>query len=619
MPGLDLLGGGVFAAAALIVIVILLVFFVARRYKVAGPNEALVIAGASGSKVRQPDGSLSSATGEGVRVVVGAGAVVLPVIHKAERLTLQSYKKDIELSDAVTTQGIRVKIKGTAVFKIGRQPDQIRKAAERFLKQEGTIAETVEEVLKGSLRGIVGQLTIDELITQREAFVKRVTDEANEPLSRLGLDLDVLNIQEITDEGFSGQLSYIEQLGKRNYQDARRQAEVAEAEAQQAIIAAQRERDLAAAEALSRTEAATARASQSGPLAQAEAAREVTRRQTELAELEALRREKELLATTVKLAAAEAAAAIERANGEREARIAAAEAEAARVRIEGQAVADAIAARGEAEAEALALRAEAYRAFNAAALVSTVLERLPDVVSAAAEPMSNIDNLTVLSTDGASEVVRTTTNTVVQASEVLKGLTGVDIRELFSSAIGSDDAPAAGDLAERLRTKRDERRATIAATTSTRRGSVAPVAPAPEGETAEAEADPEPVQTGRQPGAPNSPGEDGPSGAARADAPRRTEGTPSAARETGGPGPALAGPSAPAAASDDGLRSLLESLARTPVMGGLLADRRLGDVMASRRTPAAARRTYEALPAKVRDAVDGYSLRQLMDIYDVKP
>jgi flotillin len=588
MPIVDLLGGGVFAATAVIVIVVLLVFFVARRYKIAGPNEALIIAGASGSRIRQQDGTVVAAEDRGVRVVVGAGAVVLPIVHKDERLKLQSYKKDIELTDAVTTQGIRVRIKGTAVFKIGRQPDQIRKAAERFLKQEEAIAETVEEVLKGSLRGIVGQLTIDELITQREAFVKRVTDEANEPLSRLGLDLDVLNVQEITDEGFSGQLSYIEQLGKRNYQDARRQAEVAEAEAQQQIIAAQRERDLAAAEALARTEAAAARAAQSGPLAQAEAAREVTRRQTELAELEAQRREKELLASTVKLAAAEAQAAIERANGERAARIAVAEAEAARVRIEGQAVADAIAARGEAEAEALALRAEAYRAFNAAALVSTVLERLPEVVAAAAEPMGNIDNLTVLSTDGASDIVRTTTGTVTQASEVLRGLTGVDVRELFAKALVGDDDRPPGDLAGRLRARRDERRADLPTGPATADGGLGAAPRGTSEPTATGEAGGEPTLTVVQPeGEAQGPDTEGGAWEPAYDAGVRGGGT---------------------------VRGLLAA-ADAASLPEALADRPVGELMRSRRTPAALRRAYEALPAGVRSTIDDLSLSQVRERY----
>ena len=457
-------GGGVFATAALIVIVVLLVIYIARRYQVAGPNEALIIAGARGSKVRQATGAVAVSDDQGIRVVVGAGAVILPIVNRAFRLSLQTYRSPIQLDDGVPAQGIRVRVNATAVFKIGRLPDQIRAAAERFIGQENQIEPTVQQVLVGSMRGIVGKLTIDDLVTNRDELVRQVVGEAKNELSPLGIELDVLNIQDITDEGFSGQESYILQLGLKNYQTARQEAQVAQARAEMEIIAARREQALKAAEAKAVTDAAEQRAAQAGPLAQAEAAQEVTRRQTELAELAAIRREKELLASTVKVAAADAAAVVERAQGDRSAKIAAAEAEGQRVRIEGTAAADAISARGEAEAEVLALRAEAYQSFNAAAIVAAILERLPDVVRAAAEPIGNIANLTVVSTDGASEIVRTSASTVTQATGILQGLTGVDLREKVNDALGgSGVVEKAGDLAERLRKRREERAARTAA------------------------------------------------------------------------------------------------------------------------------------------------------------
>jgi flotillin len=460
----NVLGGGVFATAALIVVIVLLVMYIARRYQVAGPNEALIIAGARGSKVRQSTGELSVTDDQGIRVVVGAGAVILPIVNRAFKLSLQTYRSPIQLDDGVTAQGIRVRVNATAVFKIGRLPDQIRAAAERFIGQENQIEPTVQQVLVGSMRGIVGKLTIDDLVTNRDELVRQVVGEAKNELAPLGIELDVLNIQDITDEGFSGQESYILQLGLKNYQTARQEAQVAQARAEMEIIAARREQSLRAAEAKAVTDAAEQKAAQAGPLAQAEAAQEVTRRQTELAELAATRREKELLAATVKPAAADAAAVIERAQGDRAAKIAAAEAEGQRVRIEGVAAADAIAARGEAEAEVLALRAEAYQSFNAAAIVAAILERLPEVVRAAAEPMSNISTLTVLSTDGASEVVRTATNTVAQATEVLRGMTGIDLRETVNEAVSSAAvADKVGDLADRLKKRREERAARAAA------------------------------------------------------------------------------------------------------------------------------------------------------------
>jgi uncharacterized membrane protein YgcG len=194
------------------------------------------------------------------------------------------------------------------------------------------------------------------------------------------------------------------------------------------------------------------------------------RKQTELAELEAARKEKELLTTTVRPAEAEAEAQVRRAEGDKAARIAQAQAEAERVKLAGQAEASVTVTKGEAsarvtevnaaaeatrttlegnaeagivfnkgeaEAKALALRAEAYRQFNEAAVIQTVLSMLPEIVRAAAEPMANIRDLTVISTDGASDVVRNATRTVTEASAAVKGLTGLDVPALISNAIGS--------------------------------------------------------------------------------------------------------------------------------------------------------------------------------------
>ena len=113
-----------------------------------------------------------------------------------------------------------------------------------------------------------------------------------------------------------------------------------------------------------------------------------------------------------------------------------AEAEAQRTTLEGNAEAGIVFTKGEAEAKALELRAQAYRQFNEAAVIQTVLSMLPDIVRAAAEPMGNIGSLTVLSSDGASEVVRTTTRTVAEAGAAVKGLTGIDVPALLGSAVG---------------------------------------------------------------------------------------------------------------------------------------------------------------------------------------
>src|SRR5712664_45078 len=442
-----------FLVVTLVVIVILILAFVASRYKVAGANEAIIVAGARGAKVRDEHGKVASTPGDkGVKVVVGGGTIVMPLLNRIGRLKLTARQINVSLSDAVTSQGIKVQVQGVATFKIGRDVESLRNAAERFLDAKPEQVDSiVKNVLEGSLRSIVGTLTIEELIRDRQKLLQQVQDAAKGDLATSGLQIDAFTIQSFSDES-----SYIELLGKQSVatitRDARmaqastdQEAAVREAEAQQIKINAARDVSLREAETKMQVAAAQARADQAGPLAQAEAQQEVVRRQTELAQLEADRKEKELLSTTVKPAAAEAQAVIARAEGDKRARIASAEADAETTRLEGGAEAQIVLTKGEAEAKALAMRAEAYKQFNEAAIIQTVLSALPDIVRAAAEPMGHINSLTVMSADGASDLVKNATRAVVESSTAIKGLTGLDVPSLVGGALGRG-------FGERLRT-----------------------------------------------------------------------------------------------------------------------------------------------------------------------
>ena len=433
-----------FLAVTGVIILILILAFVASRYKVAGANEAIIVAGSRGSKVRDERGQAVSTPGDkGVKVVVGGGTIVMPLLNRVGRLKLTARQINVQLSDAVTSQGIKVQVQGVATFKIGRDVESLRNAAERFLDAKPEQVDSiVKNVLEGSLRSIVGTLTIEELIRDRQKLLQQVQDAAKGDLATSGLQIDAFTIQSFSDES-----NYIELLGQQSVstvtRDARmakastdQEAAVREAEAQQIKINAARDVSLREAETKTQVAAAQARADQAGPLAQAEAQQEVVRRQTELAQLEADRKEKELLSSTVKPAAAEAQAVIARAEGAKRARIASAEADAETTRLEGGAEAQIVLTKGEAEAKALAMRAEAYKQFNEAAIIQTVLSALPDIVRAAAEPMSHIDSLTVMSADGASDLVRNATRAMVESTTAIKGLTGLDVPGLIGGAMG---------------------------------------------------------------------------------------------------------------------------------------------------------------------------------------
>jgi flotillin len=484
----DFVGSGVLPVFLAIVIVVLLVSYIGSRYKVAGANEALVV---SGQRDRGPDGRRS------LKVVRGGGVIVLPLVNKVGKLKLTARQINVNLADAVTRQGIKVAVQGVATFKIGADDESIRNAAERFLEsKDEEVDSIVKNVLEGSLRSIVGTLTVEELNLDRQKFQQAVQDAARGDLATSGLQIDSFTIQAIRDES-----GYMELIGQqetaRRERDARmakaaadQEASVREAEAEQIKINASRDVLLRRAETETQTAAAQARAAQAGPLAEAEATQEVTRKQTELAELEAARKEKELLTSVVRPAEAEAEAQVRRAEGDKSARIAQAQAEAERVKLagsaeaavtvtkgeaqarvvevnasaeaqrttlEGNAEAGITFTKGEAEAKALALRAEAYRQFNEAAVIQTVLSMLPEIVRAAAEPLANIDHLTVLSNDGASDVVKTVTRTVTEANATVKGLTGIDIPALVGDAMGDSGrwggggAPSPGGRTPRKR------------------------------------------------------------------------------------------------------------------------------------------------------------------------
>ncbi len=440
----DFITSSPFLVVTGVVILILILAFVASRYKVAGANEAIIVAGSRGAKVHDERGQQISSPGDkGVKVVVGGGTIVMPLLNRIGRLKLTARQINVQLSDAVTSQGIKVQVQGVATFKIGRDVESLRNAAERFLDAKPEQVDSiVKNVLEGSLRSIVGTLTIEELIRDRQKLLQQVQDAAKGDLATSGLQIDAFTIQSFSDES-----NYIELLGQQSVatitRDARmakattdQEAAVREAQAQQIKINAARDVSLREAETKTQVAAAQARADQAGPLAQAEATQEVVRKQTELAQLEADRKEKELLSTIVKPAAADAQAVIARAEGEKRARIAAAEADAETTRLEGGAEAQIVLTKGEAEAKALAMRADAYKQFNEAAIIQTVLAALPEIVKAAAEPMGHIDSLTVMSADGASDLVKNATRAVIESTTAIKGLTGLDVPSLVGGALG---------------------------------------------------------------------------------------------------------------------------------------------------------------------------------------
>ncbi len=424
-----------------VVLLVVLGLFIAawlfsRNYLKVSPN---VVAVLSGRRRKLADGRVV-----GYRMVKGGAALKFPLLEKVEYLSLNVMTIPLEIKRAYTVKGVPVSVKAVANVKIRSDDMSLQAAAERFLAMtHDQIQRVIFQTLEGHLRSILGTLTVEEINCDRQSFAQKLTSEAAADLEKMGLGVDVLTIQEISDEE-----GYLDALGKRRTAEVKRDGTIGEAEATrdakiksaQALQEgerakftaeaeiAQAERDFQIRQAQYRAEVETqqARAKQAGPLSEAQArqgvvAEEVkvdrtrTQEMISVQEQEVQRRQKELEATVIKPADAERQAAIVRAEGakqsaileaegRRSALIAMAEAEQEKLRKEGfgrasaveaegkaeaskieaigLAQAKAIEAQGLAEAAAILRKAEAWQRFNEAAKLQTILEKLPAILQA---------------------------------------------------------------------------------------------------------------------------------------------------------------------------------------------------------------------------------------------
>jgi flotillin len=456
---------------ALIIIVVglfLVLMLLSKNYIKVSPNRAAII---SGKRRKLPDGSTV-----GYRQVRGAATLVIPFLEKVEYLDLNVITVPLATSRAYTVQGVPVSVKAVANVKIKGDDPSLRAAAERFLGMpQEQFHKLVFQTLEGHLRAILGTLTVEEINNDRQSFALKLTTEAAGDLEKMGIGLDALTIQEISDEE-----GYLDALGKRRTAEVKRDAEIGQAEANrdskikasqalqegekvrlstEALIAqSNRETEIQKAQVAAEIQKERAKANQAGPLAEAKAQQEVvaeevriekirTQEQIAVQEQEVLRKEKELEATVVKQAEAERRASVLRAQGlqesaileaegRKQAQIAQAEAEAQKLQREGEGRAKAVEAEGKAEAEkiralglaeaeklqaqglaqakaieaqglaeaaAIKEKAAAWREFNDAARLQTILEKLPSIIessapifAAVAEPLGKIDKIVMI-------------------------------------------------------------------------------------------------------------------------------------------------------------------------------------------------------------------------------
>lgn len=427
---------------AIVLVVVVVGLALIKRYKIASPSEAFIITGRRG----RTDADLS-----GQKVVTGSGVFVWPIVQSVKIMDLSARRINIPIRSAVSLNGVKLNVDGIAVIKVGGDASSIRSAAQRFLTQQDQIDVFATETLAGALRSVVGKLTVEEIIRDRAAFAGQVAEATESAFTGQGLTVDTFQIQDITDaEG-----TYLRDLGRPELARIAQAADIAEADArrrsEQARIAAEREilastQELALQQAAvkAETDAASARAAAAGPLAAAAREQEVLAEREKVAQAQAALTDRELDTSVRKPADADRYRVEQEARAQQTSTIAAAEAErdkraalAEATRIEGEATAAATLAVGTSEAEAMTLKAEAFSKYSQAAIVEMLVRTLPDVARELSAPMSNISDMTILSTDGVGAIPRGIATNMTQLTAMVKSLTGVDLTQVAQNLAGA--------------------------------------------------------------------------------------------------------------------------------------------------------------------------------------
>ncbi|WP_369264473.1 flotillin family protein [Streptomyces sp. R35] len=468
---------GVVAGAVVLALIFIVVVF-KLMWRVAEPNEALII---SGSKHRTE----GLEEGMGFRIVTGRGTLVLPGVQAVRKISLDLNETELHV-DCVTHQGIPLKVRGVVIFKVGDDFVSIANAGRRFLDQQKMMAERVHNVFAGHLRSIVGGLTVEDMIRDREKLTGQTRAACGTEMEKLGLIVDSLQIHEIEDP-----TGYIKNLAMPHAAAVQRDARIAQAEANRLATEAEqksfarmseatRDSEILQAGYQAERDKAAAKARQAGPLADAAARQDVVVQETRIAELDALRREQQLQADVRKPADARAYEIRAHAEAERDARISSAqakaketelaaaaeasrvksaanaeaeatkargaaaatatratgEAEAAAAQAKGLAAAEATRAQGLAEAETIKARAAALAENQEAVVAQQLAENWPEIVQAGASAFGNVDHMVLLNgADGMADMF---------AKALTMGGTGLGLARQLLASMNQDGATGNG-------------------------------------------------------------------------------------------------------------------------------------------------------------------------------
>jgi flotillin len=458
--------------AGLAVLAVLLgMALLARMFRKAGPHEALIIYGLRGT-----------------RIVKGGGTIIFPMIEQCRELSLELMSFDVAPQQSLyTKQGVAVTIEAVAQIKVKSDPESIRTAAEQFLTKRPEQREgLIRLVMEGHLRGIIGQLTVEQIVKEPEMVADRMRSTCADDMNKMGLEVVSFTLKEVRDKN-----EYITNMGRPDIARIKRDAEVAAAEADRDIAIKRAEATRASAVAKAQADQERVAAETASLAKQAEAERdldikkasylEMTKKaqatadkayeietnvmqqrvveesvrvqqvereaQVKVQEAEIARRERELIATVLKQAEIERQRIETLANAERQRLMSEAEGRASAIRAQGEAEAEIIFKKGEAEAKAMNIKAEAFQEYNQAAVVDKLISGLPEVVRALAEPLSKVDKVTIVSTGngdaaGAYKLTGDITKIAAQVPALFEALSGMQVSDLLSKVrLIGDKAP----------------------------------------------------------------------------------------------------------------------------------------------------------------------------------
>lgn len=466
---------------------VLFVFFMfvaiwASRYTKVGPNQVLVISGRK-HRLIDPDGATRDV---GFRIVKGGGVFVWPVYEKVDILSLELLTIDVQTPEVYTSKGVPVRVDGVAQIKVKGDDVSIATAAEQFLsKGTDEIKNIATQTLEGHLRAILGTMTVEDIYQNRDAFASKVQEVAAGDMANMGLGIVSFTIRDIRDSQ-----GYLDALGKPRIAQVKRDAIIAQAEADRDAVIRSSQATQAGQEAKFAADAKIAEAQRdyqvnvasyqasvnqrkaesdlaydlqkykTGQLVKAEEV-QVTiiekQKQIELQQQEILRKQKELEANVQKPADAEryrietlasgrkyqleteaaGAAAAAKATGFASADVTKATgmAEAEAQRAKGLAEATIIEAQGKATAEAMRVKADSFKEYNEAAVIEMIIRVLPEVAGKVSEPLSKTERMVIINSGngaggGASKLTGDVAQIISQLPPVVESLTGIKLEKL---------------------------------------------------------------------------------------------------------------------------------------------------------------------------------------------